>query len=202
MIETAKEHQIRLARQNETSRVCDILGSAFSQDPVMHWMNTHPEIYASMFRSSAEPLYMKKGLVFINESQTGAAMWTPPGVSHEAPMHWTVIPMLWKMFRTGGMQSLKRGTKLEQIFKQHHYRKPHYYLNVIGAAMGEQGKGIGSAILRAGLEQCDRNHQEAYLESTNIKNNPLYERFGFKVTQEIELPEGGPKMWLMLREAR
>lgn len=198
----ASEHRVRRAQSTETQAVCNILASAFAQDPVMQWMNQHPQIYASLFRAEAVPLYMKKGQVYINAAHTGAAMWVPPGVSHEAPLHWTLLPMLWNLFRTGGVQSLRRGTALEKIFKHHHIQGPHYYLHTLGAMQGNQGKGIGSALLREGLAVCDLHHAQAYLESSNIKNNALYERFGFRVTGEVVLPEGGPKVWLMLREAR
>jgi len=39
----------------------------------------------------------------------------------------------------------------------------------------------------------------AYLESSNQRDLPLYERFGFKVIQELSLPDGGPTLWTMLR---
>ena len=48
---------------------------------------------------------------------------------------------------------------------------------------------------------CDQAGYPAYLESSNIRNNPLYERFGFEVTAEVTLPEDGPTMWLMERPA-
>jgi hypothetical protein len=35
--------------------------------------------------------------------------------------------------------------------------------------------------------------------SSNIRNVPLYQRFGFEVIQEISLPEDGPTLWTMLR---
>jgi hypothetical protein len=39
----------------------------------------------------------------------------------------------------------------------------------------------------------------AHLESSNLKNVPLYQRFGFEVIEEIPLPEDGPTLWAMLR---
>jgi ribosomal protein S18 acetylase RimI-like enzyme len=39
----------------------------------------------------------------------------------------------------------------------------------------------------------------AYAESSNQRNVPLYQRFGFEVIQEISLPDGGPTLWTMRR---
>ena len=42
----------------------------------------------------------------------------------------------------------------------------------------------------------------AYLESTKQETVPYYMRFGFEVTGEIKLPDGGPSMWPMWRAPR
>jgi hypothetical protein len=52
------------------------------------------------------------------------------------------------------------------------------------------------------LDRCDAEHAPAYLESSNPDNVPYYMRFGFEVTGEIQLPNGGPTMWPMWRAAR
>ena len=48
----------------------------------------------------------------------------------------------------------------------------------------------------------DAEHAPAYLESTKPENVPYYQRFGFTVTGEIVLPDGGPTMWAMWRPPR
>lgn len=196
------EHIVRKAKTSEAGLVCDILASAFTNDPVVRWMSDHPKIYASLFRAEADALYMKNEHVFINETQTGAAMWLPPGVSANAPRHWRLMPMLWNMFRTGGLKSLNRGDLLDKAFSEHHFQEPHFYLHSIGAKQSEQGKGVGSALLRTGLQLCDQQRANAYLESSNLKNNALYERHGFAVIGEIQLPDSGPTVWSMLRKPK
>ena len=55
---------------------------------------------------------------------------------------------------------------------------------------------MGSALLEHRLSMIEG---PAYLESSNVRNVPLYQRFGFEVIQEISLPEDGPALWTMLR---
>ncbi len=40
----------------------------------------------------------------------------------------------------------------------------------------------------------------ASLESSNEKNDALYQRYGFKAIAEKKLPEKGPRIWFMYRE--
>jgi hypothetical protein len=56
--------------------------------------------------------------------------------------------------------------------------------------------------LRSRLDRVDAEHAPAYLESSNADNVPYYTRFGFEVTGEIVLPNGGPTLWPMWRAAR
>ena len=51
------------------------------------------------------------------------------------------------------------------------------------------------------LATVDADGMPAYLESTNPRNVPLYERFGFRVTAEIQAGSS-PPMHAMWRPAR
>jgi hypothetical protein len=48
------------------------------------------------------------------------------------------------------------------------------------------------------LEICDRGAMPAYLETAKDINVPFYEKHGFKIVDETDLPDG-PKVWLMKR---
>ena len=56
----------------------------------------------------------------------------------------------------------------------------------MGVDPSQQGKGFGSALLHHALIQCDCDSKLAYLESSNPKNIPLYQRHGFELLGTIQ----------------
>jgi ribosomal protein S18 acetylase RimI-like enzyme len=201
-INVSAEHDIQVAGDNDMEKVCKILANAFSNDPVLNWMCGHSKIYYSFFRSEVEALYKHHGHVYINSEQTGAAMWLPAGVSAKPPFHWRLIDVLWKLVSNGGLKSLRCGYLLDKLLADRHPHEPHFYLHTIGSKLENQRRGIGSALLKAALSACDQQCMQAYLESSNEKNNPLYERYGFEIIGDESLPEGGPTIWFMKREVQ
>ena len=195
-------HRVREACAADDTTVSEILGSAFRDDPVLHWLCDREPLFAAMFRADIDALYRRQGTVLMNANHTGAALWLPPGISASAPFHWHTAVLMLRLVLAGGVNSLKRADVLEKIMHANHPVQPHFYLHAIGAKMGEQGKGVGSALLKAGLHACDQQQMPAYLESSNERNNPLYQRFGFELIGEERLPEGGPKLWFMYRAPR
>jgi ribosomal protein S18 acetylase RimI-like enzyme len=82
-----------------------------------------------------------------------------------------------------------------------HPSKPdHWYLAVMGVDPEWQGRGVGTALMRPGLEQLDAEGIPAYLESSTPRSRELYRRNGFEVTGEFNLPRGGPPIWQMWRD--
>ncbi|NNC54991.1 MAG: GNAT family N-acetyltransferase [Pseudomonadales bacterium] len=196
------EHNIALASDAQVAQLSDILGNAFTHDPVFRWFADNPAIYSSLFRAEAEALYKHHGHMYISSDNNAAAMWLPPGVSAIEPWHWRALLFFGQVFMRGGIRSCRRGLYIERLCAAHHMREPHFYLHAIGTTLASQGRGLGSALLKQGLLACDAKHMPAYLESSNEKNNPLYERHGFEVETELKLPEGGPSIWTMKRAAR
>ena len=54
--------------------------------------------------------------------------------------------------------------------------------------------------MKQAVSKCDENGVPAYLESTNPRNVPLYERLGFKATGQVQHSDC-PLFTPMVREA-
>jgi len=84
---------------------------------------------------------------------------------------------------------------------EYHPTEPHWYLPFIGVDPLRQGEGLGSALLKHALQNCDRDKLPAYLEATSPGSRRLYERHGFEAIGEIQTADS-PPLWPMLRKPR
>ncbi len=87
----------------------------------------------------------------------------------------------------------------EAALAPHRPREPVWYLGTVGVDPAHQGRGLGSAVIRPGLVAADTEGAGVFLETSLPANVRLYRRLGFTVTAEVELPDGGPTTWCMLR---
>jgi GNAT superfamily N-acetyltransferase len=88
----------------------------------------------------------------------------------------------------------------ERFEAAHPSAEPHYYLSLLGTNPDQRGRGLGMGLLAATLERIDAEGAPAFLESSNPVNTPRYERLGFVVCGEFELPDGGPSVTQMWRD--
>lgn len=58
---------------------------------------------------------------------------------------------------------------------------PYCYLDTVVVSPDHQGKGYASKMIKPLLMQALKKGEKVYLETHNIKNIPIYERYGFKL---------------------
>lgn len=192
----------RRATIADVPRLAGVLARAFQDDPVARW-SCRPDARRPAMLTRFEDARLRQliphGEVWTTQDAAAAALWAPPdgwrttaredlalsrGLLH--PQLVMRLPMVvWGLL---GMERV------------HPERPPHWYLAVLGTEPGRQGEGLGSAVLRPVLEQCDEDGVAAYLESSNERNNDFYARHGFRVTGEVRMPRRGPAIWTMWRE--
>ena len=197
---------VRPPLKAEVRSLARTLGRAFYDDPVMQWMllgarrraKGLPRIFAAMTRHH----FLAGGgvEVALRSGDIGAAaLWDPPGRWRHSPRE-DVMTMPSFLLAMGGRT--KRGRQIAELMKKQHPEEPHWYLAVIGSDPTVRGGGFGQALMQSRLDRVDAEHAPAYLESSKSDNIAYYTRFGFEVTGEIALPDGGPTMWPMWRQPR
>jgi ribosomal protein S18 acetylase RimI-like enzyme len=83
-------------------------------------------------------------------------------------------------------ENVRRDTfGLMEQMEKYHPEEPHWYLATLGVDVNRQGKGLGSILMKHALTRIDREGATAYLESSNPRNIPFYERHGFEVLGRI-----------------
>lgn len=173
-----------------------VITLAFSTDPVARWMYPDPSEYLRHFpefiRAFAGQSF-EKGTAYLAPNAAGAALWLGPGIEPEAE------PLI-NLFSESTSSEVQRD--LFPIFEQmgeYHPAYPHWYLPMIGVDTHMQGGGVGASLMTHALAYCDADGSTAYLESSNPRNIPLYERFGFEVVGEIKVG-AAPPLYPMLRQ--
>lgn len=175
---------------------------ALADDPLWRWLYPDDETYEQAFPEVmllAARAGFALGTVDIAEGGKAVAVWEPPGSDTDPD---EVAAMWGAHFQTyGDPARLGDIFAWSERFGSSHPTEPHWYLGGIGVVPELQGRGHGSALLRRGLERCDRDGLPAYLEASNARNRPLYERHGFEVIGEIQAADS-PSVWPMLRPPR
>jgi len=118
----------------------------------------------------------------------------------------------WRMIRSGSIFPVLRiGFKsfmkvagslgpIDEARKKHMKNKSFAYLQIIGVASENQGKGHGGKLLREFIAVADEVKIPIYLETETESNVNLYEQFDFKTLEKMNLPVINQPMWAMMRE--
>jgi ribosomal protein S18 acetylase RimI-like enzyme len=179
----------------------DVLARAFHDDPAWVWLlpdavrrkQLLPWLFRVGFDVTAADVFVNVGPVL------GAARWLPPGrpAMRVGP---TLRALVTTPIRLGSATGpfLAYGRAVEQL-RADVAGGPHWYLAGIGVDPAAQRQGIGSALLRPGVEAAAAGGLPAVLLTNNEANLPFYESHGFAVVRRGPTPEDGPNAWAMVR---
>ena len=182
----------------ERDPVMDILALAFSTDPAVRYLFPTASLFLSSFNRLAAAMAgsaLAAGTAWVASDGGAAALWLAPGAEADGDAIGALVG------ETAPQERLETLGQLGELMGQYHPQEPHWYLSMIGVDPSRQGQGLGSALLKAGLQRCDADGLPAYLESSSPKNVPHYERHGFEVIGLIK-PGDHPGLIPMYRPAR
>lgn len=189
---------VEAAQVYEEARVIETLMRAFLDDPAAQWMYPDPQQYLEHFPEFIRGFGGRAfacGCVYRTLDFEGVSLWLPPGVH---PDDEAVESLIARSVPEAEQEALS--SMFEQMGR-YHPTEPHWHLPLIGVEPMKQGRGYGSALLHHALARCDAKGTLAYLESSNIRNIPLYQRHGFEVLGTIQVGNS-PPITPMLRKPR
>jgi ribosomal protein S18 acetylase RimI-like enzyme len=192
------EDEIHVAGDDEREALLDTLTLAFAADPPNRYIWKSPATFLGAYRRLAVAMggraAFEQGTAFVSDDFAVAAIWLPPGVDIDGEAMNVVLA------ETVPEEIMIAMAPVVPQFGAFHPHDPHWYLPWLGVDPARQGRGLGSLMLKHTLRRVDETGLPAYLESSNPKNVPLYERFGFEV---LGLIQGGdfPPVTPMLRPA-
>lgn len=199
---------IQQLRECQLEQAAAALARGFVNDPLAVYMIPDPGE-----RAIALPLHfatvLRMGFLFgvvytTLDPPLGAAVWF-------APNEWELsIEQLEQAGALALPEKLPEGafdrfqTSLEHLESRHRrdVTYPHWYLACMGVDLEAQGRGLGSALIKPGLQEADRQKIPCYLETAEETNLPFYEKHGFEVSVDEIEPASRLRCWAMLRSPR
>jgi ribosomal protein S18 acetylase RimI-like enzyme len=198
MKDSANVASVNVASSKDGDKLVSAIVLGFANDPVARWTWPNPHDFLIHFPKFTKAFGGKAfdyGTAHSIAEFAGGALWLPPGVGPDEEALDSIVKESVEPAR------LEVVSMMMEKMGSYHPAEPHWYLPLIAVDPAKQGLGYGSTLLRYALERIDRDNQIAYLESTNPRNIPLYERHGFEVIGTIQVADG-PPLFPMIRPAR
>ncbi|HEY6399242.1 MAG TPA: GNAT family N-acetyltransferase [Solirubrobacteraceae bacterium] len=142
-----------------------------------------------MFFEVALPL----GVVWEAGQALGAAVWISAGQRESWELHPWDQPQILAEAEDAG----SRYQAFWEWVASHDPTEPSWQLDTIAVAPELQGRGIGKALIQAGLSRVRADGSCAFLSTGTPANVAVYGRCGFRVYDEADAPDGGPRVWFM-----
>lgn len=194
------ERAITRADASERADIVRTLSLAFQDDPALSWIipdagrrrERLPVLFDTILKSD-----LRSGMAWRATQFEAAALWRAPGKADTGLLE--LVKSAGPLLRAFG-SGIGRALAVSNALDAHHPKGSHYwYLHFVGVAPEFQGKGWGGAIIRDGLARIAGDGLPAYLETATPQNVPLYQRLGFEIVEEWDVPGGGPHFWSMLK---
>lgn len=192
---------VRTASASDIAAAADTLALAFRDYPfTRHTLGAddHERRLIENQTLFLSEIGIPHGRVWVIDGPDGldaVAVWTTPESTGMGDVFARLVPRLAEI--AGARADVAADT--EAALALHRPSGPAWFLATVGVRPGQQGRGLGAAVIRPGLAEADRAGHRAYLETSLPDNVRLYERLGFRVDAALDLPHGGPRTWAMTR---
>lgn len=191
---------VRRATREDIPSLAVTLARAFVDYAWTRWIipaEHHEARLEALFALDLEVMGVPYKEVWTTDDNAAVAVWIPPNASEAATIDWErhgreSAPILG--------DRLVRADAADALIAPHRPKEPHWYLATASTLPERQRQGLGRAVLMPVMERCDADGMPALTETSSEDNVRFYQRVGFDVLQEIEMPDEGPPVWMLWRE--
>ncbi len=190
---------VRRASPHDRDAVIAAVVDAFRHDPAWAFMTAGDYDHVSpLFAGALFDSRVDAGGVWVTDDVAAVSLWdhhTDDDSSHD---HHSA---LWTAYREAvgePVWALLRA--YEEALATGHPTGAHWYLGVLATRTSRQRQGLAAAVMAPALALADRDGLDCWLETSTPDNRAFYERRGFAVAAEVEVPDG-PLTWWMRRTA-
>ena len=184
-------HKIVSLEKIDLNQATVNLTEAFFPDPLMEFMA--PDLakrkkISSWMWDSMLKYGLRWGVTERDAGGQGVTMWLPPGQTTMTMTRIVRTPLVQVPFRMG-LRGMMRFNSVMSLTEKAHKRLmpgPHWYLLCIGVHPDAQGTGVGSALLKHGLDRADQAKLPVYLETVTDYDVAFYSKRGFEVKETIK----------------
>jgi len=197
---TARSISIRNATADDIEAATSVLAKAFEKSPPFQWTvpdhERRPAILRDWFALLLARVWVPIGRVEVTFDVRAVAVWNSPAAGELSGSQADDLSL-----RSGEIwgEFAPRAKKMRSLLDGSHPDQPHHNLVFIATDPACQRQGVGSALLAQGLRQNDHSGIGSHLEAASPENVVFYQRFGFRQSGFIQIPDG-PPIWAMWRD--
>ncbi|MEM9473169.1 MAG: GNAT family N-acetyltransferase [Pseudomonadota bacterium] len=191
------KHSIRTASVRDQESIVETITLGFASDPIARWIWPEASLYLKMMPDFVKAFggkALEHNTAQVEEGHKAAALWLPPGTEPDGEV---IDRIFGETVRSGIAEDV--ADMFAQMNACHPSAEACWYLPMIATDPAFVGQGVGSVLLKRGLQRCDKAGEIAYLESSNPRNISLYLRHGFEQIGEIQTGSS-PKVFPMIRQ--
>jgi len=176
------------AEYKDKDLIVNILGSSFDDNKSVNYIikqdNKRVQRIKKLIEYSFDVCHLF-GDVFLSDDKKGCALIVLPDKKKTNLK--TILLDIKLIASCIGISNVKKAMNRESKITKLHPNELMYYLWFIGVEPSEQNKGIGSSLLANVINEAVLRKRSIYLETSTFKNIPWYEKFGFRVYNELDL---------------
>jgi len=191
----------KVLSKDDIYKATEVLAKAFYDYPIIQFLLPNDrEKKISHFFNVVVKIGVRYGEVFgTSKDFEGVAIWLDSnkhiGLLRE--IRCGGLSILYNLGFKSFKKCLAFDTFISNLHKEHRNTQHYHYLEFIGVDPIYQGKGFGSKLLRNKFKDLKKKGLPIYLDTHSQDNISIYQHLGFKIIDEVVVPDANIPQWSM-----